>query len=242
MLRRIKRLTIFAVCLFFVSGCFYPQDTGSGDHRGHPHAEQLQSVQIAVEEYESAHGVPPIGDFEGDTNLYERYQVDFQALIPGYMQEAPASAYENGGNYHYTLINVEEEPEVRVIDAVNLQAARELERDIREYERANEFPPIKDMIGPGVFELDYERLGYEGQPTVESPYFATNLPLYLGENGEVIIDYSSDLNRILQEGDPDIEDEDDIRSILTDEFPVAPVSSRPYTIENGEPAFTDKRD
>lgn len=242
MLRQLKQFVVFAMGLLFVSGCFYPQDTGSDDHRGHPHAEQLQSVQIAVDEYQSAHGVPPIDDFEADTNLYERYQVDFQSLIPGYMQEAPASSYENGGNYLYTLIDVEEDPEVRVIDAVNLQEAREFERDIREYERANGFPPIEDMVGPGVFSLDYERLGYDEQPTVESPYFATNLPLYLDENGEVIIDYSSDLNRILQEGDPEIEDEDDIRSILTDEFPVAPVSSRPYTIENGEPAFTDKRD
>ncbi|QQK79853.1 hypothetical protein HUG20_08120 [Salicibibacter cibi] len=242
MLRQLRRFAIFAVCLLIVSGCFYPQDTESEDHQGHPQAEQLQSVQTAVEEYQSAHGVPPIDDFEGDTNLYERYQVDFQALIPGYMQEAPTSSYENGGNYHYTLINVEEDPEVRVIDAIILQEARDVERDIREYERANEFPPIEDMVGPGVFSLDYERLGYDEPPTVESPYFATTLPLYLDESGEVIIDYSSDLNRILQEGEPEIGDEDDIRSILTDEFAVSPVLSRPYTIENGEPAFTDKRD
>ncbi|SDI29142.1 hypothetical protein [Natribacillus halophilus] len=236
---------ILGTLMLLATGCFYPQentDTGTSPSQNQPHGEQLQSVQTAVDEYQAEHGVPPIEDFEGDTNLYERYQVDFQALIPAYMQDVPASAYENGGDFYYTLIDVEEDPEVRVINANILHEAREFERDIREYMRANEFPPIDDMVGPGVFSLDYERLGYEEQPTVESPYHAMSLPLYLDENGDVIIDYSSDLNRLLQEGDPNIEDEEDIRPILTDEFAVAPVLSRPYTIEDGEPAFNDKRD
>lgn len=241
MLRSLRLCLTTGFLLIVLTGCLYPQDSGT-DPGGHPHSEQLQSVQTAVDEYQQQYGVPPIQDFDEHTNLYERYQVDFQELIPGFMQEAPSSAFENGGEYYYTLINVEEDPEVRVIDATILQEARDFERDIREYKRSNEFPPIDDMVGPGVFSIDYERLGYEDQPTVESPYYATSLPLFLDETGQVIIDYSSDLNRILQEVNPNIEDEEDIRSILTDEFVVVPVLSRPYTIENGEPAFTDVRE
>ncbi|WP_152549307.1 hypothetical protein [Geomicrobium sp. JCM 19038] len=56
----------------------------------------MQSVQAAVDEFQEQRGVPPIQNFESDTGLYERYRVDFSQLIPGFMNDAPASAYENG--------------------------------------------------------------------------------------------------------------------------------------------------
>jgi len=232
--RKFKWLSVvFLACLLI--GCqSNVQGDGTGS-RGFPHNEQLQSVQAAVDEFQEQRGVPPIQNFESDTGLYERYRVDFSQLIPGFMNDAPASAYENGGDFYYTLINVEEEPEVRVIPVLVMHEANQFERTVHQYTRTHGYPPLEEMVAPGVFELDYEALGLDESPTVQSPYFATNLPIYVDREGRAIIDYAIDLNRLLQEYDAEPEDEEDIRSILTDEFPVAPVYSVPYSIEDGEP-------
>ena len=65
--------------------------------------------------------------------------------------------------------------------------------------------------------------------------------LSLGEMGYFYIDYSIDLNRILQEKKPDVKEGEDIRYLLADNYPVLPAYSLPYTVnEDNEPIFHEE--
>ncbi|GAK02408.1 ABC transporter periplasmic binding protein YphF [Geomicrobium sp. JCM 19037] len=241
MVRIIKQLVPISLLVLLVA-CGDPEPSSGTNTGGFPYEEQLQSVQAGVDQFQEQNGVLPIKTFDETMTDYERYQVDFRQLVPGYMHDAPASAYENGGNFYYTLIDVENDPEVRVIPVLVMHEANQFEREVNDYTRTHGYPPLDEMVAPGIFALDYEAMGLDEQPVVSSPYFSTTLPLYLDRTGQVVIDYAIDLNRVLQEYDGVPEDESDIRSILTDEFPIAPVYSVPYELDNGEPKITGKNE
>ena len=81
-------------------------------------------------------------------------------------------------------------------------------------------------------------MGYDSELTVQSPYSDTQLPIVATGDGEVYVDYSIELNRLLQESDKKIEPGDDIRFLLTDKFAIVPAYSLPYTVnEKNEPVF-----
>ena len=86
-------------------------------------------------------------------------------------------------------------------------------------------------------------MGYEDEQTVPSPYSNVNLPLVATGDGTIYIDYSIDLNRILQEDKPKVTPGEDIRYLLVDKYPVVPAYSLPYTVnENNEPEFLLEED
>ena len=85
-------------------------------------------------------------------------------------------------------------------------------------------------------------MGYKEEQTVPSPYSDVNLPLIATGDGNVYIDYSIDLNRILNEDKPNVKPGDDIRFLLEDKYPVLPAYSLPYTVnEKNEPVFLIKK-
>ncbi|WP_347177880.1 hypothetical protein [Sporosarcina thermotolerans] len=56
------------------------------------------------------------------------------------------------------------------------------------------------------------------------------------------MDYSIDLNRILQEKKPNVNEGEDIRHLLSDDFPIVPAYSLPYTVnDQNEPVFMKKK-
>ena len=101
--------------------------------------------------------------------------------------------------------------------------------------------PFKEPVGENVYEIDFEAMGFKEPLTVPSPYSDAFLPIVIGGDGNFYIDYSIDLNRILQEQKPDVKEGDDIRYLLADNYPVLPAYSLPYTVnEENEPIFMNK--
>lgn len=226
---------LFFICLF-MTGCFYPNEKRVENQVAYP--DQLQAVEQAVLQFQEDTGVLPIRTFDQSTPLYHRYAVDFNQLVPRYMQEPPGTAFENGGVFQYVLVHVEEVPEAKVIDLTSQQKLIELEQKLSQYMRKHTYAPVKEILDVGLFELDYEALGYSEQPLVKSPYSDTFLPLLLTNDREIIIDYRSDLNMMLQEYEHTFEDDEDIRPILFEHSPFVPSRSVPYVInENGEPDY-----
>ncbi|WP_147804801.1 hypothetical protein [Alkalicoccus halolimnae] len=234
---RIKPLIFAAVSVLLLSGCLYPQEERSRDSG--PNQEQLERVQTAVTQFHQNTGVLPIATREADTPIFRKYPVQFTQLIPTYLSEPPGNSFENGGTYQYVLINVEEMPEVKLIDLTTVRKIQELETRLFTYRSTNDYAPVEEVIGNELLKLDYEALGYEEEPVVDSPFHPDHLlPLLYTTDGDVVIDYSLDIRHYMEEyGMGEYEEGDDLRWLLVDEAPFVPAYSLPQTVENGEIHF-----
>lgn len=203
-----------------------------------PYPAQIESVQSAVDQFQKDNnGILPIKTREADTPIYRKYPIDFNRLIPRYLQDAPGTAFESGGVYQYVLVDVENQPKVKLIDLRVVDVIRELNLRINFYRQENKFPPFKGTLATNRFTIDYDKLGYEEPPYVVSPYSGNNLPLMIDGEGTIFIDYSIDLYKLLQETPHQYKFGDDIRELLVNNSVFVPAYSVPYTVENNEPVF-----
>jgi hypothetical protein len=232
-------MVIVTLAFSVLTGCLYPEERMSQNRI--PYEQQLNSVQEAVNQYRNDNGVPPIENRDQGTQLYIKYPIDFGKLVPRYLPEPPGNSFENGGVFQYVLVDVEEDPVVKLVDLETVEQIKEYKMKLRIYIQKNQYPPYKDVLANDRFTLKYKELGYKEQPVVKSPFTGNNLPLIVDGKNDVYIDYSMDLYQALQDQEPNYEQGDDIRDILMKDSPFVPAFSVPYTVENGEPVFL-KRD
>ena len=226
-------LSIF-ICLL-LTGCLYQKEDGL---KNYPDERSIETVQKAVDAYrEDNGGVLPLKNKEANTDIYTKYLIDFNRLIPSYLSEIPKNAFEQGGVFQYTIVNPEDHPTVKIFD---LRIAEKI-RDIQLRISMQEHPPFKDVISKDVYSLDFHKIGYENPPTVESPFTGQNLSFVIDNNGNVYVDYSSDLYQFMQTKEIPLDGKEDIRAILYSETLFVPAYSLPYSIdENGDVSFVNK--
>lgn len=231
----VKKSAVMLSLTFLLTGCnMYSNDQeDSGDI---PYTDQIELIQGAVDSYqESTGGLLPIKTRELETDNYIKYPIEFSKIIPEYTGKIPSNAYEKGGIFQYVLMDVEENPTVKLVDLRSAERIREL--NLRKNINDGSIP-YKDEIGNGVFEIDFKTMGFKNPLTVPSPYSDTQLPLVVAGDGNFYIDYSIDLQRILSEEKPEIKPGEDIRYLLEDISPVLPAYSLPYTVnDENEPVF-----
>lgn len=222
--------------LLLLSGCMYKGEEKAV--RENPYEDQIDLIQKAVNSYrENTGGLLPIKTTEQDTDLYIKYPIEFSKIVPAYTEKIPSNAYETGGIYQYVLMDVEENPTVKLVDLRIAERIREL--NLRRH--INGKLPFKDPVGENVYEIDFEAMGFKEPLKVDSPYSDALLPIVVGGDGHFYVDYSIDLNRILQEKKPDVKEGEDIRYLLSDSYPILPAYSLPYTVnEKNEPVFMKK--
>ena len=228
---------LFLSVVFLLTGCGYSPEEETQSEL--PHSEHLEFVQRAVDTYQvDSGGLLPIKTKELETDQYIKYPIEFSMIVPKYTEKIPASAFEKGGLFQYVLMDVEEQPTVKVVDLRMAERIREL--NLRKSIN-NGSVPFHDEIGDGVFEIDFKTMGFKSPLTVQSPYSDVQLPIVVGGDGQFYVDYSIDLNKILMEENPDLKQGEDIRYLLEDISPVLPAYSLPYTInEDGELIFLKK--
>lgn len=233
--KKIGLLLIFSF-VFVLSGCMYPSEKTTGQEI--PYADQLESMQKAVEAFQQdAGGLLPIKTRDLETDIYIKYPIEFSKIVPAYTEKIPSNAYETGGIYQYVLTDVETNPTVKLVD---LRSAERI-RDLNLRKNINGRVPFKESVGQNVYTVDFKAMGFKEPLTVPSPYSDAILPIVIGGDGVFYIDYSIDLNRILQEETPKVKQGEDIRFLLADNYPVLPAYSLPYTVnENNEPIFMNK--
>ena len=219
-----------------LAGCFFPQDRKAENQI--PYDQQITTVQQAVDQFQEATGgLLPIKTKEMDTPVYEKYPIDFSKLTPQYLASPPGNAYESGGVFQYVLIDVEDNPKVKVFDLRVAEKISEMKRRIQ----AQGYPPFKDKIADNIYTLDQAKLGYKEEQFIPSPYTNSNLPFIITGKGEIYVDYITDLYQALQSSDSSFTSGDDIREILHKDSPVVPAFSLPYTIDkNNEPVYMTK--
>lgn len=228
--------TLVLMVLMSLTGCMYPEERLS--RNSVPYEDQIVAVQTAVDRYQKDNGgILPIKNRDMSTPIYRKYPINFNELVPGYMQDAPGTSFENGGNYQYVLVDVENDPKVKLIDLVMVEHIRELKLRLNMYVEENRYPPFGKPLAKNRYEINYEELGYKTPPYVVSPYSGKNLPLIFDNNAEVYVDYSIDLFDALNNYDHTYKNGDDIRGLLVDNSVFVPAFSVPYTVKDNEPVF-----
>lgn len=243
--RNMKRWSLCVLSVWLVlllGGCLYPDDQLKQNQV--PYKDQIAAVQTAVNQFQTdSGGLLPIKTRDMSTPLYQKYPIDFNKLMPSYMQEPPGTAFESGGVYSYVLINVEKAPTVKVIDVRMADKIRDLTLRLDMYRESNSgYVPFGKVLGKGVFALNYKKLGLDQEPYVESPFTGHNLPLIVNQDGKLFVDYSSDLYAEMKETKEKLQAGQDIRSILMEHSDFVPAYSLPYTIDSkkDEPVFLEK--
>lgn len=235
-MKKLSALLLMAVVAVLMAGCMgsaYPEDEKMAKQM--PDVDQLAAMQRAVNEYrEATGGLVPIKTTDMDTDIYIKYLIDFEKLVPHYITKIPGNAYEKGGIYQYIIWDPENTAEVKLVD---LNAAERM-REINIRKMGMEYLPTTGAISDNVYKINFEKLGYKSDLTMKSPYSGIELPIIMTGDGELHVDYSIDLNQLLKEDKPDVKPGEDIRHLLVDKFPVVPAYSVPYTVdENGEPTY-----
>lgn len=227
-----KLVFMFMVVSLLLTGCMYPTEERSENQI--PDQVQLDGVQRAIEEFQADTGVLPIKTRDMDTDIFIKYLIDFEKLVPKYLANSPGNSYEKGGIFQYIIWDPENKPTVKLVDLRAAEAIRNL--NIRFL--TTKYPTFKDPITTYVYSIDYEKLGMDTEITVPSPYSNNNLPLVVSTDGDVYVDYSIDLNLFIKENNLTPTPGEDIRTLLIEEYPVVPAYSLPYTVdENNDPVF-----
>ncbi|MBP0724216.1 hypothetical protein J5Y03_03340 [Bacillus sp. RG28] len=235
-MKKVSLFILLMVCMFTLSGCLYPENRLAQNQV--PYPDQLASVQSAVNQYKKdTNGLLPIKTRDEKTPMYQRYPVDFTKLTPKYMSDAPGNAYESGGPFQYVIMDAETNPTIKLIDLHTTDKLRDVKLQIDMYKDNNTYPAIKKVITDGVYMLNYKKMGFKEEPYVISPYSHKNLPIVMGADGQLYIDYSVDLYEQLKKSKKQYKEGDDIRDLLYTNSPFVPAYSLPYTVKNGEPVF-----
>nr|WP_034645646.1 hypothetical protein [Bacillus methanolicus] len=227
-------IVIFSAIL---SGCMYPKEKLAENQV--PYDDQVQSVQSAVDRFQKDNGgILPIKTRDSSTPIYQKYPIDFQKIVSKYIAEPPGNSYESGGVFQYVLVDVETNPTVKIFDLRIAETIREINLRIK----ASGYPPYKEKLAENVYSIDFKKLGYKEEPVATSPYSNQNLPFIVTGNAEVIVDYRSDLYKMLQSTKHSYKPGDDIRELLVKNSVFVPAYSLPYTIDpkTNEPIFLVK--
>lgn len=235
-----KKTTLLCLLLaiaVLLTACGFPQSERAESQV--PYEDQLLTVQNAVNQYRDATGgLLPIKTRDMDIDQYIKYPIDFSKIVPQYTAEVPTNAFETGGVFQYVLVDVEENPTVKLVDLKAAEAIRSV--NVRKSANGGQ-APIAEIVADNVYKFNHKAMGFSEEPTVVSPYSGRNLPMVITGSGDVYIDYSMDLFTALQEYKGKLTPGQDIRFILYEEFPVLPAYSLPYTInEENEPVFLTK--
>jgi hypothetical protein len=224
---------LLLICLAIVlSGCMYPSEMKVENQI--PGQDQIDAVQRAVNEYREDTGVLPIKNRDMDTDIFIKYLIDFEKIVPKYLSSAPSNAYEKGGIFQYVIWDPENNPTVKLVD---LRIPDKI-RDVNARMAVKQYPQYEKQISDYVYTINHKSLGYEEPLTVPSPYTNNFLPLVLTNEGKVFVDYSIDLNLFIKEQNLTLTEGEDIRTYLVEHYPVVPAYSLPYTVnEHNEPIF-----
>ncbi|RKI97859.1 hypothetical protein D7X33_52945, partial [Butyricicoccus sp. 1XD8-22] len=160
-----------------------------------------------------------------DTDIFIKYPIDFEKLVPKYLSNTPGNSFEKGGIFQYIIWDPEGNPTVKLVDLRSAEAIRDLNIRLLPFK----YPMFKTAITDFVYTINYEELGYKTELTVPSPYTNNQLPLVLSSEGDIYVDYSIDLNIFIQENNLTPKPGEDIRMLLVDAYPVVPAYSLPYT-------------
>ncbi len=205
-----------------------------GAVRNVPDVDAIQSMQRAVDEYQAATGVLPIKESDMDMDLFIKYRVDFEKIVPTYISKSPDNAYEQGGLFQYVIWDAENDPTIKLVD---LRVPEKI-REVNMIQMTKEYPQFGEKVAEHIYTIDHKGLAFDKPLTVQSPYSNKLLPLLMTAHGNVIVDYAVELQQFIDDNELTPTPGEDIRYLIADESMFLPAYSVPYTVdENNEVIF-----
>ncbi|AWX55903.1 hypothetical protein AB432_012990 [Brevibacillus brevis] len=222
-------LTILSSLL---SGCLYPDERRAENQI--PSTFFVEATQKAIEQFQKDTAVLPIVTKTLDTPIFEKYEIDFRKMIPKYMPDVPGNAFEKGGVYKYVLIDVDTKPTVKLIHLTAVSTVADVQSEVDRYKGHFEKLPVLADLGNGYYSIDHERLGLKAWqvPSTMGTYL---LPLVMNAEGQVGIDYASDIAQLLRDTKVTVPEKTDPRYVLARNSMFVPAKSFPYEMVDGEP-------
>ncbi|MED1914355.1 hypothetical protein P4V64_03485 [Bacillus thuringiensis] len=222
-------LTILSSLL---SGCLYPDERRAENQI--PSTFFVEATQKAIEQFQKDTAVLPIVTKPLDTPIFEKYEIDFRKMIPKYMPDVPGNAFEKGGVYKYVLIDVDTKPTVKLIYLTAVSTVADVQSEVDRYKGHFEKLPVLADLGNGYYSIDHERLGLNAWqvPSTMGTYL---LPLVMNAEGQVGIDYATDIAQLLRDTKVTVPAKTDPRYVLARNSMFVPAKSFPYEMVDGEP-------
>ncbi len=236
-LRKIPKvivLGLLTMMLFSLTGCLYPDDqskVGNGSAR-----ESVLVVQDAVDRYQEKTGVLPMQNADAKTLEYEKFRVDFGKLKRmDFIAQVPSTAFENGGGFQFLIIDEEMNPLVKLLDLAVFQAVTDVQKKVDAYRtsHANQ-NPSGDELYPGFQMINFKKLNMS-EPKIKSMFSNQSLNLLVNEQGQVLVDYGTDVMAAVKKLNDQPQPEVDLRRVLIEASYFVPVRSPVYHWVNGEP-------
>ncbi|NME96872.1 hypothetical protein [Aneurinibacillus aneurinilyticus] len=227
-----KTAVLVVLYAWMLSGCAYPREQMIQNTA--PPVQQIKMVQDAVDQFQKETGVLPIMTRNANTPEFERYPVDFSKIVPKYIPYIPGAAFEAGGNYMFVLLDAETKPEVRLIDLTVSQGVQTMQEKVSRYFADKKEFPFGQKVTDGYYLIDFNKLRM-GEETILSHFSEQPMPYIMNEYGQVGVDYAMDLAMALRNAPQTQSQHQDIRRVLTNVSPLAPVKSFPYHLIDGKP-------
>ncbi len=224
---------IFFIVILLVAGCGYPQEKRQQLDQL---PEHVLRVQTAVDLYKKQKNELPYRYRDDEIMLTSKYIVDFDAL-QGHLSSTPPTAYEQGGNYLYVLVDVEKDPTVKLLDLRTNETVRSVQQQVQFYYQEYKKWPTKEKVTSDYWKIDYQKLRSD-PVTLQSPYGSqAKLELLLDQQGRVFIDYRSEAMRLIQQAQEKPTSEEDLRLWLAKQSHFVPAFSPPMSYEKNEPVL-----
>jgi len=231
-----KHTGLLLLCILvtsLLSGCLYPEERRVENQM--PSAFYLEAAQKAVDQYRTDTGILPIVTKPLDTPIFEKYEVDFRALVPKYLPDIPANAFEKGGIYKYVIVDPETQPAVKLIHLGMVSKVADIQQAVLRYQQNKQKLPIDQDLGNGYYTIHFGLIGKKVMQ-VESLVGNHLLPLVMNKEGVVGIDYAADISTVLR-SQPQLQvpANTDPRYTVVREIPFVLAKSFPYVMQAGEP-------
>jgi len=226
---------VLLLCLTsLLGGCLYPEERRAENQV--PSTVYLEMVQKAVEQFQAESGVLPIVTKPFDTPVFEKYEIDFNRLIPRYLPDYPGNSFEKGGIYKYVLIDVETNPTVRLIHLGIVSQVADVQQAVDRYFSYYGQWPLGEQVASGYYRVDFAKLNTDPQQ-VTSMVSNQLLPFVINEQGVVGIDYAADIAAVIRSAKVTVPANSDPRHVLARESMYVPVKSFAYAMKEGEPVL-----
>ncbi|MCR8634454.1 hypothetical protein [Paenibacillus radicis (ex Xue et al. 2023)] len=233
---------LLLLCCSFLTGCMYPKEMRKENQAAT--GEFVVVVQNAVDQFHAKTGVLPIKNSTESTPIFEKYPIDFKKLKErAFISNVPVNAFENGGTAIYVLVDPETKPAVKMMDLVSYQQAVEAQKLVDEFKSKNAGAlPKGEVVAPSFTRIDFEKMNKK-PIQVQSMYTRqVILPFIMNESGEVAIDYSEELMRLIDKKSlqNSLDAKQDLRELLVKESFYIPARSFAYRWKNGQPTPDNK--
>lgn len=229
----IKLLFGLLFLVFALTGCLYP---GEQKQTGVNYRESVKRIQAAVDDYQQEEGLLPILNADETVPRYEKFRIDLDKLNKkGYLDDIPATAFEQGGSAYFLILNEETDPIVKVMDLVTVQKVNDMQLQINRYKSAHGGSlPVLDELYLGLYTIDEKQAG-TSSIALSSVYSGQPLEFIMDKDGVVYVDYVLDIMAAINKNVAEHDENKDLRVDLEQASYYVPVKSLPYQWVDGQP-------